>query len=58
MAAPLVTQLVTLVGQAYATRMGGNLVQSVPLGPEHPFWIPLQGALQSVSRGWLLWLLA
>ncbi|KAL1410580.1 hypothetical protein Q8F55_004593 [Vanrija albida] len=47
--AALVTQLVGLIGSAFATGSSPSLVQSLPIHPEHQWFMPLQGALAGLS---------
>lgn len=48
--AALVSQLVGLIGSAFATGSSPSLVQTLPLHPEHQWFMPLQGALGQVCR--------
>jgi len=48
---PLVPQFAQLVTNGFASRMGPSLVNAIPLGAGHAFWMPLSGALSMVSRG-------
>jgi hypothetical protein len=45
----LVPQFVSVIASSFATRMGQNLVQSLPLSCTHAFWAPLSHALSGVS---------